>query len=959
MLNFHERTQVYGHVYSLAMVSSNRDRCFVSTAVTIIVLIGLQVSAAAGNCERHLPTEQSPNIANVSARILSGLPANPSDFGNIVTIAYDTEQGNPDYNCIGSLIAPSWVVTAAQCFISPGRNYVLHGGGNSLSGTIYSIAEVIPHPDWGPETGLDESRPSVHDDIQLVHLQSPVIGSQPASSFTGSLDGTSHFFLRQTDTSSSPEFNFMRINNNSAFVVPPSPMQFLRFKGYGLSERPENNEQPIQEVPRPLTFADLKTTACPSPYRDDSQRLVCTVGDSSCGPCYGDVGGPLYDVDASGTVSVLVGILSFGRNAASDTSTCSSEEPVIYTAVSTYVPWILSTVGDEASEITIFPIPSDGLNDTDLAPESPALPTRNRMSVFVIICLIIAGIVTLLIAILIVVCIIRTRRRWRRHKDGLLAEESFVYGGKVSDASNPFEEPGATENRGSRHFTSAPVKSVHGVRGFFQRKDNTQFSIDGLSSILGSRLYFENAPTWLNNAWERLFRSPSRQDLGSVPSHRGSRRDEDPARLEAPKSNDVGNERTSMSALKIEAQQLNGIRTSQGLEANELREVDIRPFLSELQSRNKVVGQKGHGEDPVNNKFKPQWGNTQMQGSVTSVIAVGGRGPLDEMEVEMERPQSHWSVPNRGRLDDLEELRRVLKERDGRDGRRDRQKQNTVGNSRQNTEKEARDPQRTHVDLHADLKARRGYERESKLDKDKGVGNGYRGDAYMRAGALRTETDSRLGQSSELYRDANMRRMRVFDESLEAGRDGEGEDMNIILQEPVSKVSFDKGFTEGRYDNRDGDWRAKAELARGFGVTGLRGEGRDVTDVDVNGRSGFENAGRRAGSAVSFEKIDIGRTRPDLIKARTRRERVDVTNALADGAEWSGRIGSTKVSAQGGEVTVPKRAYLHGRGREDLLRTKWQRDSRSSNTAKSAKDLQTAETEVVGEGLGFGSGREY
>lgn len=941
------------------MASTGRHDIFISTAVTIVVTIAFQATAVVGDCERHLPTEQSPNTVNTSDRVLSGLPANPSDFDNIVTLAYDTEQGNPDYNCIGSLIAPSWVLTAAQCFISPGRNYVFHGGGTSLSGTVYSIAEVIPHPSWGPVTESDESRPPMHDDIQLVHLQSPVIGTQPATSLNHSLNGTSHSLLRQTDISPSPAFNFMRINNNSAFVVPPAQMQYLRFKGYGLAERPENNEEPIQEVPRSLTFADLYTTTCPSPFQDDGRHRVCTVGNSSCGPCYGDVGGPLYDVDASGTVPVLVGILSFGRNAASNTSTCTEDEPVIYTAISPYVPWILSTVGNEASEIILVSIPSDGLNDTDLAPESPGLPTVAHMSILVVICIVVGGIVTLIITALIILCVIRMLRRRQRHKECLLSEESFIFGGKVSDASDPFEGTGGKQDRTPHQFASAPVKPVHGLPGLFQRKDNTQFSIDGLSSIVGSRLYLDNAPSWLNNAWERLFHSPSRQDLGSVPSHRSSRRREDSTRLGSPKRDVLTTERSNLPILQGKARQLNTVRTTQGLEPNENNRLGMGP-LPAFQPKPQVrTGRTRHDDAPANGTSKPHREDSQAQEAVMSVMAVGGQGPLDELEVAMERPQSHWPKLEERTRDDLVKLRRALKERDGEDGRRGRPTQSIGGNARKNMEKEARDQHRMHGDLRSNLRPKSGDESNRNYGGNRGTGNGHRDETRKRSEPRRTGIDKgpmsvqeqRLKHERGKSRSEN--RVRVRSSDIAGGIEGENID---TFQAPISRVSFDKGIIGSRYEDRNGDRGTNIGFPREMRVPRLQGEGRDVTDGNVNRGGGVANAGLRAESEVSFERIDFEGARADY-KSRGRTESVDVTDALVDGGGESARPEATTRLLYDGERMATHKNYSQGRDREFSIRSEWQRDSRYVYRAGTARDPQTPETEVIGEGMGLGSGR--
>lgn len=452
-------------------------------------------------CQRHLPVAEQARVKhgdNVKSatRILAGLPASPADEANIVTIAFDVTLTTRDYRCAGSLIAANWVLTAAQCFVRPGRDYVLHGGGHSLAGPPRRIDRMIPHPGWDkPSTNDDDSIPTTRDDLMLVHLEQPINSTAPSDGFT------------------SP--NFMRLNTNKDFAVPPAPPRFLRFKGYGLTEPPLNNDEPLQ-APRSLTYGDMRTAACNDTYGSDGNRRLCTAFEDGCGPCFGDIGGPLYEVDASGTVNVLVAVLSLSAIAAANTSACaSSDSPIVYTAVAPYIPWIRDTIMDDTA-LQLEDLPAAGLTDDDLAPPPAPFPTAARISIIVVSALILAAGTVALIFFIVVRVIYRRRRRW---KEGLHAEDSFVEpGAKHAAVDDPFEgiadrprpprhslrldnnnlSPGPAGNRDSRF--SAILCNLTGV---------SHATISSTASPT-EKQFGDNAPSWLNSAWERLFGSSSR-----------------------------------------------------------------------------------------------------------------------------------------------------------------------------------------------------------------------------------------------------------------------------------------------------------------------------------------------------------------------------------------------------------------------------------------------------------------
>lgn len=309
-------------------------------------------------------------------------------------------------------------------------------------------------------------------------------------------------------------FNVMRLNNNTAFAMDNESPRYLRVKGFGLNEDLDNNEQPLSFKSRGLTFADLRTSPCDDNFGTDSGRRLCTKKDDDCGPCFGDTGSPLYDVDKSGKVSVLVGMVTFGVGDV-DTSNpvCTGERPVVYTAIAPHVDWIVSEVGADA--VSLFSIPKEGITNTNLAREESTLAIFARTSAIVIPTLALLGAI---IAVIVTWYVRRIRKKRKRWVEGLHAEDSFVKGNeKDANLEDPFEGI-QDDQRGPRLSISGLSRAaVKGATEFSAR------SMGALRALLAAaeeeddtfepRDNLEGAPVWLSPAWERLFIAPSKKEL--------------------------------------------------------------------------------------------------------------------------------------------------------------------------------------------------------------------------------------------------------------------------------------------------------------------------------------------------------------------------------------------------------------------------------------------------------------
>ncbi|MDE0181155.1 MAG: trypsin-like serine protease [Caldilineaceae bacterium] len=261
--------------------------------------------------------------AGLQGQIVGGETAASDAWPWIVAIRAFTEPDSYTF-CGGSLVAPSWVLTAAHCFVNAAPEQLTVTVGvhrlGSGQGHRFEVDRILLHPSYGYDFAHDFAH-----DLALLHLAQPAEAEQVA-------------FL-------SPEDLDLAAPGTLSTVI-----------GWGaLSEDSAEGllSYDLQQVELPIVSEDDCINAM---GRMINENLLC-AGYSEGGKdaCHGDSGSPLVVADGEGGWQ-LAGIVSFGIGCA------RPEFYGVYTRVSQYHDWILAQTSEEETaeerEPTVIMLPA-------------------------------------------------------------------------------------------------------------------------------------------------------------------------------------------------------------------------------------------------------------------------------------------------------------------------------------------------------------------------------------------------------------------------------------------------------------------------------------------------------------------------------------------------------------------------------------------------------------------------
>ncbi|XP_077874364.1 serine protease 56 isoform X6 [Ictidomys tridecemlineatus] len=252
--------------------------------------------------------ERSPGAANVTrahGRIVGGSAAPPGAWPWLVRLQLG---GQP--LCGGVLVAASWVLTAAHCFVGASNELlwtvVLAEGPGGEQAQEVPVNRILPHPKFDPQT--------FHNDLALVQLWTPVNPAGPARPVC----------LPQGSRE------------------PPAGTA-CAIAGWGALFEDGPEAEAVREARVPLLSADTCQRAL-GPGLRPSTMLCAGYLAGGIDSCQGDSGGPLTCSEPGPHPrEVLFGVTSWGDG-------CGEPgKPGVYTRVAVFKDWLLEQMSAASS----------------------------------------------------------------------------------------------------------------------------------------------------------------------------------------------------------------------------------------------------------------------------------------------------------------------------------------------------------------------------------------------------------------------------------------------------------------------------------------------------------------------------------------------------------------------------------------------------------------------------------
>ncbi len=291
------------------------SRSGVSWAIALAATLSLSFAATSS-----LPMVAAANGDEVQGRIVGGSPAPaPDAAGGWPYQAALLNAADPDAEtaqlCGGTLIEPSWVLTAAHCvdFLSSPAQINISVGINDLRTVTASdripVEQITIHPSWNPVTS--------QNDYALLLLRTP--------------------------SSRTPADMIASSEASSTNAGQPGEIAGWGATSFGGSGSPALLDADVEFVSN--SACALAYPSGPGDFYDAAVMICAGVPGGGTDTCQGDSGGPLM-ASVSGR-RVLAGVTSWGFECA------RAGYPGVYARVLAAESWIASNTGSYPLDVSI------------------------------------------------------------------------------------------------------------------------------------------------------------------------------------------------------------------------------------------------------------------------------------------------------------------------------------------------------------------------------------------------------------------------------------------------------------------------------------------------------------------------------------------------------------------------------------------------------------------------------
>ncbi|XP_066909615.1 venom serine protease [Halyomorpha halys] len=284
------------------------SRCFAEISKMQRLLLGLALSGVLVSAQNYLDESDTSSTNcpcgwGAKGRIVGGKESRANAYPFMTALTLSDRQPF----CGATIITRKHAVTAAHCTydiknkINELRLLVgAHDVRRAVNGQFIPVAKTIEHPNYDAEDN------EAHD-IAIVELDRLLI------------------FRNDVGPACLPNRR-VNLENNHLLVA-----------GWGLTKHEGRTSRVLREV----ILRVIPWETCHRFYHGELQKFrsqFCTY-EKRKDSCQGDSGGPLIAIDPIIPGYVLVGLVSFGRE-------CASENPAVNTEVAYYLDWIKGVVKD-------------------------------------------------------------------------------------------------------------------------------------------------------------------------------------------------------------------------------------------------------------------------------------------------------------------------------------------------------------------------------------------------------------------------------------------------------------------------------------------------------------------------------------------------------------------------------------------------------------------------------------